>query len=148
MVPSACWAKVEASLFRNWSDDVYDSFRFYLADPDPQTSAGSLYRARSILCAKLAGLVLEEEAPGPMDGQVNCYRLVREPAGNPGANCLPAWRVPPALIGDLRAARALLEALAARSPGGCGLLILGGEDVDIRDLRRWWDLARLMGVAA
>ena len=148
MVPGKRWANADASLLRTWSEDVQEGFRFYLGDPGLQAAGADPDLARHSLGARLAGLVLEEGIQGPPDARIARFQLLSEPTTVSAAGRLPAWRIPPDLIKDPRAARAWLERLDVRSPSGCGLLVLGGTDTDIEDLRRWWDLAWLMGVAA
>jgi len=148
IVPSGHWMQADTSQVSAWVEDVHDGFRFYLAGPGTRATPGNLDRARRILGAKLAGLVCEKGARDWPPGPVSCFQLMGEPEGLPAAGCLPAWRIPAVQIGDLRAARTLLENLAARVPGGRALLVLAGEDIDVDDLRRWWSLAWLMGVAA
>ena len=74
-------------------------------------------------------------------------RLQDERGSVPNGDCLPARRVPRSLVGDLRAGREWLESLVAQTPDGRGLLVLEGEGVGIEDLRRWRELAWLLGVA-
>jgi hypothetical protein len=147
MVPSQSWGKASASQLRTWYEDVHEGFRFYLDDPRPQAALAAPDLARDILGAKLGGLVLHEGAQHLRVGQVSLFRFIDERNAVPAADYLPAWRISSTLIGDLRAARALLQTFAAQALGGHGLLVLTGEDIEIEDLRRWWDLARLMGLA-
>jgi len=146
MVPSEHWAKAGTSLLHAWAEDVQDGFRFYLADPGPWATRIDLDRARNALGTKLAGLVLDEGgAQGPRGEQITRFQILGELGAVIAADCLPARQIPPALIGDLRAARAWLETLAIQLSCDRGLLVLDGGDSDVEDLRRWWNLAWLMG---
>jgi hypothetical protein len=148
MVPGGHWLQADESLLRSWSEDVPASFRYYLENPGSESARRGLDPARCVLGAKLAGLVVPEAAvcPAPT-GPVLRFRLQGAPGGAPEGGCLPAWRIPGALVGDLRAARVWLDALVGQARDGRGLLLLEGVDVGAEDLRRWWDLLWLLGVA-
>lgn len=147
LIPAEHWTKADESGLRTWRENVHEGFRFYLADPGPQAARGGPDLARHILGVKLAGLVLENQPQSPLDNLTR-FQLLSVPAAAPAAGNLPAWRTPPDLIHEPRVARAWIEALDLEASGGSGLLVLGGAEIDADDLHRWWDLTRLMGVAA
>lgn len=150
MVANESWAGVGEALLRAWSDDVPEGFRFYLEDPGAVADPLHLGLARRALGVKLAGRVSEAAAGAVAALSVRpvvCFRILRDSDGVPEGDCLPAWRIPRAHVRDLRAGRDWLESLSTRVPGGRGLLVLAGEDIRIEDLRRWWHLVSLMGVA-
>ena len=148
MLAAKYWLPAGEARLAAWSDDVPDGFRFYLEDAEPAAGREDLELARRLLGPKLAGLVRKAgaDASSPADG-VARFRILGEPAGLPGAGCLPAWRIPRPHIRDLRAGRAWLEGLCAQAPDSRGLLLLAGADVGVDDLRRWWHLVWLLGLA-
>jgi len=148
MLAAKHWLPADAVQLKAWAEDVPDDFRFYLEDAAPAAGRQDLDLALRVLGPKLAGLVQEAGADAslPVDG-FSRFRILGAPVGLPGTGCLPAWRVPRAQIRDLRAARTWLEGLCAQAPGGRGLLLLAGADVGVEDLRRWWHLVWLLGLA-
>lgn len=160
LIPCDLWAAANDAAndigLRAWSADVHEGFRFYLEEGwdeggdegphDPGSGLGAKERAAALLGAKLAGSVSAAGiGPVPAGGWTR-FELLTRPGASPRTGNLPAWSIPPALGDDLRAARAWLEALAACPGPARGLLILGGRP-DAEDLRRWWDLLWLLGMA-
>lgn len=148
LVPGDCWAELSEASLRGWSEDVPDGFRFYLEDPEDAAAPSLLAFAARALGAKLEGVVSKARAPTSLPpGSVARFLVLSDSGGVPERGCLPAWRIPLASVRDLPAARAWLESLNMQARGGRGLLVLAGEDIGVEDLRRWWQLAVLTGVA-
>ena len=147
LIPGSLWAKADESLLRTWVEDVHRDFRFYLADPGASGRPISLDLARRILGDRLAGLVLERPIGDASDERNPRFQLLANASQAPARDYLPAWRVPPGLIREPRSARSWIESLDVRATDGRGLLVFGPE-TGVDDLRRWWDLARLLGIAA
>lgn len=148
MLAAKRWLPADSARLDSWSKDVPDGFRFYLGDAEPAAGRQDLDLARHVLGSKLAGLVQKPGADvAPPADEVSRFRILGEPAGLPDAGCLPAWHIPRAHYRDLRAGRAWLEGLCTQAPGGRGLLLFAGADTGVDDLRRWWHLLRLLGLA-
>jgi len=148
MVARKLWTTVGEASLRAWSGDVPEGFRFYLEDPGAAADPLRLEIARQALGAKLGGLVSEAEAAISLPARpVAHFQILRDSDGVPARDCLPAWQIPRAHVRDLRTGRAWLESLSIRALGGRGLLVFAGEGFGIEDLRRWWHLVVLMGVA-
>jgi len=145
LVPSGHWTRAGDAAIRAWSADVHENFRFYLEDPEAGSAPEVREGAVAALGTRFAGWVTAPGRASVPAGTRPCFEWRGEAGTSLPAGRLPAWRIPPALGDHLRAARAWLEALAAGSAGGRGLLLLRGEALGPDDLRRWWDLLRLLG---
>lgn len=148
MLGAALCLRATESLLVEWAEAVPDGFRFYLEDSVSAAGRRGLGPARLALGDKLVGVVQDARTVGSFTpGVVSRFQIPGEPEGPPDAGCHPAWPVPPACVSDLRAGRAWLERRAERTPGGPGLLLLDGVGVGVQDLRRWWHLVWLLGLA-
>lgn len=147
LIPGNLWARADGRLLRTWVEEVHPGFRFYLAEPGSSVKPDNLDLAQQVLGDLLAGLVLGQPAEADTGGRVSRFQLLDNPSEAPANDCLPGWRAPTGVIKDPRAARAWIESLDLRTSKGCGLLVLD-PDIGVDELRRWWDLARLMGVTA
>lgn len=147
LVPPNRWRGVEEDEARTWVADTPGRFRFFL-DLGAEDAADLPAWHCSVLGERLGGLVGSTGAmadPGP----VRLLRIPPDRAGlEPPEGFGPAWEVPPALVRDLRGARAWVEArVAARAAGAQGpaVALLGG--CGLEDLAHWQTLLELMGLA-
>jgi hypothetical protein len=143
LVPAGRWLGACDGL-AELTAEVPDGFRCYLELPRAAWDARPWVLAAERLGARLAGLVAAEAAgePDPSAGVPFCLLAERR---EPGWS--PACLAPSDLPGGLRAQRAWLEALAARAPGQTTLVVVEGAESTPEALRRWWELARLLGLA-
>lgn len=123
---------------------VHEGFRCYLELPGSVWDARPWRPAAERLGARLAGLVATDAAGTPDPGAGLPFYLLAE-RREPG--WAPARLAPVDLPGGPRAQRAWLEGLAARAPGQTTLVVVEGPDAIPEALRRWWELARLLGLA-
>lgn len=145
MIEAERWMAADEAEMRAWYDDVPEGFRFYLQDPETAAGPSRWELARRALGAKLAGPVSEEGAQQPLPAAH--FQILSGADAAPEEGCLPAWRIPPTVVRDLRAGRAWLESLQLQPTGGRGLLVLPGDDIGVEDLKRWWQLLWLIGLA-
>jgi hypothetical protein len=142
LIPFRLWGSADAAATRAWAQDVHPDFRFYLELPDRAAAAAPLAQIPAME-GKLAGLVGKRSAPpGPPAPFLRWREGESARAGDAGGAC----SVPRPDM-ELRAARAWLESFAAGLKGGTGLVVLEGDTVGAEDLRRWLQLARLLGFA-
>lgn len=124
--------------------EVPEGFRCYLELPGSAWDARPWRSAVERLGARLTGLVTTDPARAPDPGAGVPFFLLAE-RSQPG--WAPACLIPPDSAGGLRAQRRWLEDLAARAPGETTLVVVEGPDATPEALRRWWGLARLLGLA-
>jgi len=148
MLSAALCLRANEELLAEWAEAVPDGFRFYLEESVSAAGRRDLGPARLLLGDKLGGVVQDARRGGSFtSGVVARFQIPGEQEGRTDAGCHPAWPVPPACVSDLRAGRAWLEHCAEQTLGGPGLLLLDGAGVGARDLRRWWHLVWLLGLA-
>jgi hypothetical protein len=147
LVPGDLWLRAAPGVFSAWADETPSHFRFYLdltgevpGRPDPATAGQELGE-------RLGGLVGDENSLRRFAGSdIAHFRRVV-----PGAGIVSkdgrglAIEVRDGLIGDLRAARAWLEQVAADA-GGAPVLALTGR-AGFEALEQWQLLVRLIGFA-
>jgi hypothetical protein len=143
LVPAGRWLGACDGL-AELTAEVPDGFRCYLEVPGAGWVRRPWARAAERLGTRLGGLVVAD-AVGAADPSVGlpCFLLAEQP--RPG--WAPACVAPSDSPGGLRAQRAWLEALAARAPGQTTLVVVEGAESTPEALRRWWELARLLGLA-
>lgn len=144
LVPAELWSGADAAQLGVWVDDVNPGFRFYLEFPPNPPGSSELAVAVAAFGDKLAGLAGSFEAPSGMPAPFFRSRYAPCEAGiwaSPVACRVPRYDM------DLPAARHWLESVARCLKGGSGLVIVDGPGVRADDLRRWLDLAWMLGVA-
>ncbi len=144
LVPATLWIQASPRLRRGWAEDVHDGFRFYLELPVAGDPAAELRSAAEALGDRLAGVVGSTD-PAPGSG-ILFLRWQEDPSaidGGPSAVSCPV----DSYDRDLRRARAWLETFVQRLAGSDGLVVLDGAKADASALRRWLDLAWLLGFA-
>lgn len=144
LVPASVWRGADAGQLRAWVDDVNSGFRFYLELPRTPSCAGDVGAAVPVFGGRLAGVVGGDETPPGLS--VPHFRWRNAPLEAGESVSAVACRVPGHDM-DLRAARAWLESLVGRLEGGPGLVIVDGRSVGADDLRRWLELAWMLGFA-
>jgi hypothetical protein len=144
LVPAALWIPASSRRLRDWADDVHDGFRFYLELPAACDPADGLRNAAEALGDRLAGVVGSTD-PAPGSG-ILFLRWHENPSAVDSAPS--AVSCPVESYGrDLRRARAWLETFVHRLAGSSGLVVLDGAEADATALRRWLDMAWLLGFA-
>lgn len=167
LVPSELWREAGAAGAAAWVADTPARFRFFLElrEGDAASRAAPVAEA---LGERLGGLVGPSPAPGgpakpvpgaaPVAGPPRLLRVASAP-GRPGApdGWGLAWEVPVPLLGDLRGARAWVDARlreqcrrglderGVSAPVPPLLALLG--DCRFEDLDRWQSMLELMGLA-
>jgi hypothetical protein len=150
LLPAARWLAAGEGTWEEWLTDTSDAFRFYLQLSPGADPARIPARVRGRLGDRL-GMVAPDEGAGraalaAVGGlPVFCHLPDSGPALRPP--CLPALTPPNVAARDLRAARAWLTALHGRFGGGPVLVVLTGRTATPETLRRWWELAWLLGLA-
>jgi hypothetical protein len=144
LIPANLWVRASPRLRRDWAEDVHDGFRFYLELPVAGDPADELRSAAEALGDRLAGVVgSTDPAPGP---GILFLRWQEDPSAIDG--CPSAVSCPvDSYDRDLRRARAWLETFFQRLAGSNGLVVLDGAKADAAVLRRWLELAWLLGFA-
>lgn len=143
LVPAERWLGVGDGL-AELAAAVREGFRCYLELPGSVWDARSWRPAAERLGARLAGLVATDAARAPDPSAGVPFWLLAE-RSQPG--WAPARLAPVDLSGGPRAQRAWLEGLAASAPGQTTLVVVEGPQATPEALRRWWELARLLGLA-
>jgi len=142
LIPLRLWAGADVRQMRRWAGDVHQNFRFYLELParaDPAAFGSKI----AALGNKLCGLVGIGEGGNALP---SAFFRWQEDASGPEAGLPAAYRVP-GMEMDLRADRAWLESIARRQKGAPGLIVIDRGSVGPDGLRRWLNLAWLLGVA-
>jgi hypothetical protein len=145
LLPPALWGRADADLLTQWAADVPVSFAFYLGidDPNPTVSDRAVIQER--LGERFGGWVAGPDAFGELDACAPTYARLGSlsDAASPRARLL-ACEVPEGLHGDLRAARAWLDALCAAANGRPALALMG--PARFGDVLRWQSLVHLLGL--
>lgn len=167
LVPAERWRAAGASGAAGWVADSPVRFRFFL-ELDAWEAASRADLVAEALGDRLGGLVGPSPAPqipfgsvpgaAPGAGPPRVLRVDTAPGRTGAPDCLgPAWEVPVPLLGDLRGARAWVDARlreqGQQGSGGVGvsaptppLLALLGE-CRFEDLAQWQSMLELMGLA-
>lgn len=141
LVPAADWLAAGPNGLAAWAAEVPSRFHFYLEHPDGPGDAVLVAAAVGVLGDALAGVVAPR-APALASPGVPVFVPAAQAA--PGLGIWESARFAPA--GGLRARRHWLADLAAGSTAGA-LVILDGEAAQAAELRQWWELAWLSGLA-
>lgn len=149
MLPSARWVSADEGTWEGWLTDTPDAFRFYLQLAPGSDPARIPERVRRRLTGRLS-LVGPEKAARrrphrPAGMAVFCRVADAGPAVRPP--CLPAVTPPDSGACELRATRDWLNGLQRRFANRSVLVILEGRRATPEALRRWWELAWLLGMA-
>lgn len=144
LVPATLWIPASPRLRRGWAEDVHDGFRFYLELPAAGDPADELRDAAEALGGRLAGAVGSTD-PAPGSG-IPFLRWREDPSAVNGGPSAVSCSVNLS-DRDLRRARAWLETFFQRLAGANGLVVLDGAEAEAAALRRWLELAWLLGFA-
>jgi hypothetical protein len=145
LVPFSRWTAIDADELRRWANDVHDNFRFYL-ELEPLASrkdAKILDLAISILGGRLSGVVGVSEIPPNLQAALYRWQDPTEEVAIAASALACAVSRPAA---DLTRARALLETFSRLLNGRPGVVVLAGKKAGPEQLRRWLELAWLLGV--
>ncbi len=144
LVPAVLWVPANPRLLRGWAEDVHDGFRFYLELPAAGDPADELRDAVEVLGDKLAGVVGSTDPA--LGSGIPFLRWQQDPSAINGGPFAVSCSVglPDR---DPRQARAWLGNLVQRLAGSGGLVVLDGAEADADTLRRWLELAWLLGFA-
>lgn len=143
LVPAERWLGADHGL-DELAAQLPEGLRCYLELSGADWAARPWLPAAERLGARLAGLVATDAAGTADPGAGVPFFLLAE---RPQPGWAPARLIPPDSAGGLRAQRRWLEDLAACAPGATTLVVVEGPDATPEALRRWWGLARLLGLA-
>lgn len=150
LLPSPRWVAADEATWDEWLTETSDAFRFYLQLGPASDPARIPERARGKLVGRLWALAPDERAgrarlAAAADLPVFCR--VPDAASGLRTPCLPAVAPPDGAADSLRAARDWLAGLGRRFGGQPVLVVLEGRYATPEALRRWWELAWLLGLA-
>ena len=143
LLPVARWWR--SADLADWAAQTPDDFRFYLELPPGGEGAMDPRGVQQQLAGRLAGVVTAAGGCRVWHDQgVACYHAE---ARTGGAITHPALTPGVDPCADPRAGRVWLEQTARRLGSGSALVILEAEHGRAEQLRQWWQLAWLMGLA-
>ena len=150
LLPASRWMSMAEAEWEEWRSDTPEGFRIYLELPAQQRAPMVPYRVRELLAGRLTGGLAREPVQAealPAASGVPLYRLMGDSSPDGLAGFLPAVSPLDSGARDLRATQAWLADLSRRFGGGPVLVVLDGGTADAEVMRRWWQLAWLMGLA-
>jgi hypothetical protein len=145
LLPPALWGRADADLLTQWAADVPVSFTFYLGIDDASPPASDRAVIQKGLGERFGGWVAGSDAFSALEAGAPTYaRLGSLCDAAPSRARLLACEVPDGLHGDLRAARAWLDALSVAANGRPALALMG--PARFGDVLRWQSLVHLLGL--
>jgi hypothetical protein len=150
LLPVSRWRAADEREIEGWAADTPDSFRFYLelaADPHPPEIP---QRFRRLLGERLSGGLWRAPAGGGLRTMADgppLFCLASDFPPTVAPPCLTAVSPADGSAGDLALARQWLTDLNRSLEAAPVLVVVEGERCGPDDLRRWWELAWLLGLA-
>lgn len=139
LVPTERWQYVGDEVLQEWVDDVHESFGFFLELAQTAPTVEEQRRA-ALLGDHFVAWVVPQGSQAD-DGVTPCYL-----DGLTGSRL--AFQVDAERLGDLKAARHLLERLADQASGNRELpIFLRGSGWQVERLRQLSQLSQLLGLA-
>jgi hypothetical protein len=150
MLPGPRWVAADEGTWDEWLTDTPVAFRFYLELTSGQDLRAIPERVRRRLTGRLWAVASgEAAAPGQPAAAAGLPLFCRVPACISAVRppCLPAVTPPDSGAGELRRARDWLTGLRRRFGDRRVLVVLESRRATPQALRRWWELAWLLGLA-